>query len=81
MEQLKRNFSGNDQHNVLYDVCKKIRFDGKNSFTKKGDDDLLIVDEYSNKIYYFKSDTERCGKVGCFLLITVVNSVERIVEG
>ena len=54
---------------------------GRIHLPKKGDDDLLIVDEYSNKIYYFKSDTERCGKVGCFLLITVVNSVERIVEG
>ena len=54
---------------------------GRIHLTKKGDDNLLIVDEHSNKIYYLKSDTERCGKVGCFLLITVVNSVERIVEG
>ena len=54
---------------------------GRIHLPKKGDDNLLIVDEYSNKIYYFKSDTERCGKVGCFLLINIVNSVERIIEG
>ena len=54
---------------------------GRIHLTKKGDDNLLIVDEHSNKIDYLKSDTERCGKVGCFLLITFVNSVERIVEG
>ena len=32
MEQLTRNFSGNEQHNVLYNVFKEIRFDGKQKY-------------------------------------------------
>ena len=52
---------------------------GRFHLPKKGDDNLLIVNDYSHKIYYFKSDSKICVK-GCFLLITVENSVSRIIE-
>ena len=52
---------------------------GRFHLPKKGDDNLLIVNDYSHKIYYFKSDSKICVK-GCFLLITVENTVSRIIE-
>jgi hypothetical protein len=58
---------------------KDANWMGRFHLPKKGDDNLLIVNDYSHKIYYFKSDSKICVK-GCFLLITVENSVSRIIE-
>ncbi len=45
------------------------------------DEDLLIVDEYSHKVIYSEDDTRNCSVIGCFLLITIENTVTRFVEG
>ena len=53
----------------------------KINLPKANDDDLLIVDDCSHKVLYFEDDTKNCSIIGCFLLITIENTVTRLIEG
>ena len=73
--------------NIYARIVKKDNEDedadwmGRIHLPKANDDDLLIVDDYSHKVLYFEDDTKKCSIVGCFLLITIENTVTRLIEG
>ena len=53
---------------------------GRVHLPNANDDDLLTVNEYSHKILYDADNTKICGNIGCFLLITIENTVSRTIE-